>query len=242
MAWPIIAAMAASAASQLISNQQQIAAQKEMQQADLDARMRAARELRNQGRLTEQQYNKVIDDIKAYYSSRGSIGTRADVNEYADAIRGYNPSDYVADIGDFDYNYNKTKEDFLNPYYNAIIGDTAAQIQHSAAGAGLGRGTGAAMNIAQGVARKEDELYKTAMSEFRDDRDFAYKKYTDAIANNQNRLNALLNATKYGIDTKGTLAQDYMDTQDSQMSDILKAQQDKLNAGTAYGTAIAGLY
>ena len=207
---------------------------------EADARKEAANQLRQSGQLTESQYNQLISQINQYYNTRGSLGTQSDVNAYKQAIAGYNPEDYAADVGEF--NYGKTKEDFINPYYSAIIGDTANQIQHTAAGAGLGRGTGAALNIAQGVASKSDELYRTAMQDFQNDRTFEYQKYSDAIRNNQNRLNALNEANKYKIGLQGDLASDYYNTQDSRMSDIMQAQQDRLNARAGYDSAIAGLY
>ena len=98
------------------------------------------------------------------------------------------------------------------------------------------------MNIAKGTAEKSDELYKTAMSEFNSDRDFNYKKYSDAIKNNQSRLDALRQGQQYKIGLEGDLAQDYFNTQDSAMSDKLKAQQDRLAAQQNYANAIAGIY
>lgn len=210
------------------------------QEAELEARKEAAEQLRQQGKITDAQYNQVISQINQYYNQRGSLGTKQDVNQYKAAIQGYNPEDYAYNFGD--YEYDKTKEDFLNPYYGRIIGDTAEQIQHSAAGAGLGRGTGAALNIAKGVSEKSDELYKTAMEEYNKDRQFDYNQYQDAIQNNQNRLNAIRSAQEYKIGLQGNLAQDYYNTQDARMADTLKAQQDRLTAQQAYANAIAGLY
>ena len=207
---------------------------------EADARKQAASQLRAQGQITEGQYNELINQINNYYNTRGSLGTQSDVNAYKQAIANYNPEDYAADVGEF--NYGKTKEDFINPYYSAIIGDTANQIQHTAAGAGLGRGTGAALNIAEGVAAKSDELYNTAMNQYNQDRQFEYQKYADAIQNNQNRLNALRTANEYKIGLQGNLAQDYYNTKDSRMSDVLQAQQDRMNAQVGYASAIAGLY
>lgn len=207
---------------------------------EADARKEAAAQLRAQGQLTDAQYNDLIGQINQYYATRGSLGTMSDVNAYKKAIAGYNPEDYAAVDPGFDY--DKTKEDFINPYYSAIIGDTANQIQHTAAGAGLGRGTGAALNIAQGVATKSDELYRSAMQDYQNDRSFEYQKYQDAIRNNQNRLNALNTANQYKIGLQGNLASDYYNTQDSRMSDIMQAQQDRLNARAGYDSAIAGLY
>lgn len=214
----------------------------EASKREANARKDAANQLRQQGAITDAQYNQLISQINQYYNTRGSLGTRQDVNAYKQAIAGYNPEDYVADIGDFGDQYNKTVEDFTNPYYAQIIGQTRDQLQHTAAGAGLGRGTGAALNIAQGVASKSDELYNTAMNQYNQDRSFEYQKYADAIRNNQNRLNALNSAAQYKIGLQGNLASDYYNTQDARMSDIMQAQQDRLNAQTGYASAIAGLY
>lgn len=207
---------------------------------EMEARQKAADRLLQQGQITNSQYNALIGQISDYYANRGSLGTMNDVNAYKAAIQNYNPEDYAAEVGDF--NYGKTVEDFTNPYYAQIIGQTRDQLQHTAAGAGLGRGTGAALNIAQGVASKSDELYNTAMNQYNQDRSFEYQKYADAIRNNQNRLNALRAANETKIGMQGDLAQDYYGTQDARQADIMKAQQDRLNAQVGYASAIAGLY
>ena len=209
-------------------------------EAEREDRKAAARTLQQQGALTQNEYNNIINEIDSYYNKRGSLGSAQDVNAYKQAIADYKPEDYAADVGDF--SYDKTKEDFLNPYYSRIIGDTANSIQHSAAGAGLGRGTGAALNIAKGVSEKSDALYRTALQDYNTDRNFAYKQYQDRIANNQARLNALNSATQYKMGLQGTLAQDYYNTMDSRQSDYLKAKQDQMSAKSAYDTAIVGLY
>ena len=100
----------------------------------------------------------------------------------------------------------------------------------------------AAMNIAQGVASKSDELYNTALNQYNQDRSFEYQKYADAIRNNQNRLNAINTAQQYKIGLQGNLASDYYNTQDARQSDLMAANQDRLNAQVGYGSAIAGLY
>lgn len=237
---PVIAAAliggAATIGGGLISSY----SQNKAAEAERDAREKAANKLREQGQITDAEYRSLIGQINAYYNNRGSLGTASDANAYKQAIAGYNPEDYAYNFGDF--NYDKTKEDFLNPYYGRIIGDTANTIQHTAAGAGLGRGTGAALNIAKGTAEKSDELYRTAMSEYNADRNFAYQQYNDAIQNNQNKLNAIRTATEFKLGLQGNLAQDYYNTQDSRMSDIMQAQQDRLNAQQNYSAAIAGLY
>lgn len=240
MAFPVAAALAASALASMYSANKTSQASEEAAEKEYESRKQALNELRRQGQITDAEYDSMLQDVQNYYASRGSLGTQEDVNKYKADIEGYNPEDYVYDFDDF--NYTKTKEDFLNPYYSKIIGDTRNQLQHSAAGAGLGRGTGAALNIAKGVAEKEDELYKTAMEEYNQDRDFEYQKYADAITNNQNKLNAIREGQQYKIGLEGDLANDYYNTQDQAMADALKVKQDQLNAKTAYTTAITGLY
>lgn len=238
--WPVVAAMAAGTAANLYSNYKQTQAAKDATDKELSARRDSAAYLRQQGQLTDAEYNDVIKQIDEYYAQRGSLGTKQDANEYTAAIQGYNPEDFVYDFDEF--KYDKTKEDFLNPYYNQIIGDAAQKAQGSAAGAGMGRSTWAAQNIARAVAQKEDELYKTAMSEYNTDRSQAYKEYADAITRNQERLNSLREGNQYKIRLQGNLAQDYFNTQDQAMSDKLKAEQDKLTAKQTYAQAIGGLY
>lgn len=236
---PLIAAGIGAAAS-LAGSAISAYSNSKSQEAQMRAREEAANKLRAQGQITDAEYNALVNEIKQYYNNRGSLGNQNDVNEYRQAIAGYNPDEYAAQ--DPGFGWSGTKEDYLNPYYGKIIGDTANTIQHTAAGAGLGRGTGAALNIAKGVAEKSDDLYRTAMQDYQNERDFQYKKYQDAIRNNQNYLNALREGNEYKLGLQGNLAQDYFNTQDSRMSDILKAQQDKLNAQQTYANAIAGLY
>lgn len=237
---PLIAAAIIGAGATLASSGISAYSNYKSQEAEREAREKAANELKNQGAITDAQYNQLIDQINQYYNTRGSLGTQQDVNAYKQAIAGYNPEDYAADVGEF--NYGKSVEDFTNPYYAQIIGQTRDTLQHSAAGAGLGRGTGAALGIAQGVASKSDELYNTALNQYNQDKQFEYQKYVDAIKNNQTRLNALNTAAQYKIGLQGNLASDYYNTQDAHMSDVMKAQQDRLNAQTSYASAISGLY
>lgn len=240
MAWPVVAAMAAGTIANLYSSYQQTEAQKEAAENERQSRLAAQAQLREQGKLTQAQYEKSIKDINDYYDTRVGLGSEEDVSKYKTSIEDYNPEDYVYDFDDFQY--DKTKEDFLNPYYNQIIGDAAQKAQGSAAGAGMGRSTFAAQNIARAVAQKEDELYKTALQEYNTDRSQAYKEYSDAITRNQERLNALREGTQYKMGLEGDLASDYINVQDQRQSDLMKANQDKLTAQQQYDLSITGLY
>lgn len=238
----IIAGAAASLAGSGIQAYSQYKANEEA----LEAKKKAANQLYAQGQLTDNEYKKVIQNIEDYYAQRGGLGQMTDVNAYRKAVRSFNPEDYIEGSSDasksFESTFNKTKDDFVNPYYSQIMADTTSQLQHTAAGAGLGRGTGAALNIAKGVTEKSDELYRTAMQDYQDERNFAYQKYQDAITNNQNRLNSLLGAKTAQMQMMGNLANDYYDVMDQAQADRIAAEQDRLNAKTSYSTAMAGLY
>lgn len=246
MAWPVVAAMAAGALSNLYAADKQSEATKQATEAERQARLAAQAALREQAKSTvgeNGEYEALMKDINDYYNeNRKGLGKSTDVDDYRTSITGYNPNNYVYDFDEFKNHYNKTKEDYLNPYYNQIIGDAAMKAQGSAAGAGMGRSTFAAQNIARAVAQKEDELYKTALNEYNTDRSQAYKEYADAIVRNQEKLNALREGNQYKMGLQGNLAKDYISTQDAQQSDLMNLKQDKLNAKQQYDLAITGLY
>lgn len=214
----------------------------------IQASNEAERRSKARGRLAQQQqqqdneYMRMLSDIGQFYDRRGSLGSADDVQVYREAISGYDPEDFVYNRGKFSDTYDKTREDFLNPYMDAIIGDTAATVQHTAAGAGLGRGSGAATAIADAVAKKNDELMRTAQQDFESDRDFAYKEYDDYARAMQDALNTKRSALENKISMTGNLANDYFDVMDSRQADLLRARQDKMSADTAYANAMAGLY
>lgn len=206
---------------------------------DRKARAESKAALAAQMGEANKNYNETIKDIESYYKNRGGLGTADDVTNYKDLIAGYNPDDYVYNADEF--SYNKTRDDFLNPYYSKIIQDTTDQVQHSAAGAGLGRGSAAAYMIAKEVAEKNNELYKEAQQEYKDDRNFEYNKYSDYIKQQQEALNQKRAAMDTKLNLSGNLAQDYYAVMDAQQSDILKAKQDKMNTASQYAIAMAGL-
>ena len=206
---------------------------------DRKSREKAASKLNEQQIATDNEYSKMLRDIDSYYNGRGSLGNAQDVTAYKDAIAGYDPNKFVYDRGEFDY--GKTANDFITPLRDKIVANEIAGVQHSAAGAGLGRGSGAAEAIAQAVADKDLELYKTAQEDYRDDRDFAYKKYSDYANAMQNKLDTLRSATDTKIALQGNLANDYYATMDAAQADRLKARQDKLATDATYAQAMAGL-
>lgn len=208
--------------------------------ADREARKDALNRLTGDQTASNAKYDEILRGIDKYYTDRGSLGEAGDALSYRDAIRSYNPKDYVYEPTEFDY--NKTANDFITPMRDKIVANEIAGVQHSAAGAGLGRGSGAAEAIAQAVADKDLELYKQAQEDYRDDRDFAYRKYSDYAAAMQNKLNQLRDATNTKLTLQGNLANDYYNVMDSKQSDRLKAQQDQIATNATYAQAMAGLY
>ena len=186
---------------------------------------KAKQEILNRARdefnLSQAEIEGLLDE---YYSNPDNfLGTREDVDAYRQAVSEYDPNAFVYDFDEF--NYGKSVDDFVNPYYDKIIGDTEKRISHSAAGAGVGRGTGAANAIAEGVAQKEDELYRTALQQYNADRSQSYTEWAGNIDKMQQRLNQLRSATDSKINNLGTMAQDYTDRMQSQFSDEIAARQ-----------------
>lgn len=209
---------------------------------DREAREDARRQLATDQSLANQDYKSILDSIDTYYKNRGSLGTAQDVKDYKAAMAAYDPNSFVYNRGKFEDEYNKTASDFINPLRDKIVANEIAGVQHSAAGAGLGRGSGAAEAIAQAVADKDEELYRLAQEDYRDDRNFAYQKYSDYAQAMQQKLDTLRAATDTKMTLQGNLAQDYYNVMDSAQADRLKLNQDKIATNATYAQAMAGLY
>ena len=190
-----------------------------------------------------EQFNLNMDEVESlmseYYSNPDAfLGTQEDVEAYRNAVQSYNPSDYIYgyDAGKFDENmydfgksYDKTIDDFVNPYYDKIIADTTAGVQHSAAGAGVGRGTGAAQAIATAQAQKEDELFKTALQQYNTDRAQSYTEWSGNLQRMQDRLNQLKSAQDTKLQMQNNLASDYTNQMQNKYADLVAQKQNRSN-------------
>lgn len=204
-----------------------------------EAKEKARKELEKLGLQSDASYATMLQDLTDYYATRNSLGTAEDAKSYSDLIHGYDPNDFVYDFDEFDY--NKSVEDFYNPYRDKIIKGTSDALQHTAAGAGLGRGTGAALNIAKGVADKDQELYNTAYDQYSDDRNTSYNQWSDYIDKMQQKLNTLQQGYTTKVSMQGDLADDFYKVQDEQMADKLKLAQDREAAKASYASQIASI-
>lgn len=204
-----------------------------------EAKEKARKELKKLGLESDASYATMLQDLTDYYATRNSLGTEEDAKSYSDSIHGYDTNDFVYDFDPFDY--NKSVEDFYNPYRDKIIKGTSDALQHTAAGAGLGRGTGAALNIAKGVADKDQELYNAAYNQYSDDRNTSYNQWSDYINKMQAKLNTLQQGYNTKISMQGDLADDFYKVQDEQMADKLKLAQDREAAKASYASQIASI-
>lgn len=209
---------------------------------DRDRTGRARSRVEKNKQDVDNQYAATLADLDSYYDQRGSLGSKADVDTYQQLAASYDPNDYVySDYGKFSDEYGKTVNDFVNPYYDQIIKATTDQLQHTAAGAGLGRGTGAALNIATGVAQKEDELYNTALNQYNTDRSQAYTEYSDYIKNKQAELDALNKAKTTQMNMYRDLANDYYDAMDAEQTAKMNLRSDKIATDQGYAAVLASL-
>lgn len=165
--------------------------------------------------------------FRQYYAENNSVGTQQDVDTYQDLVHNYDPNEFVYDFDEF--NYDKDVDDFYAPNKQAIIDKTADQLQHTAAGAGIGRGTGAANQIATGVAEKNESLYKDALNAYNQDRQFAYQIWNSNIQNQQNKLNQLRSAKDAQMAMYGNLANDFQEWNQNKMQQQMDLETQKAN-------------
>lgn len=192
-------------------------------------RRQKQRELLSATEGAEGTYDDIMRMLDAYKAEHESVATPEMYAKYRNIVESYDPSKYTYDFDKFAY--DKDVADYVNPYYDKIIQDTAKQLQHTAAGAGLGRGTGAATSIAQGVAQKDDELYKTALGQYNTDRAQAYREYADYITNMQNKLNNLAAGTEKQAQMLGGAIGGEQGYESDYMADVLAAMSDKAKTG-----------
>ena len=118
------------------------------------------------------------------------------------------------------FDYDKTVDDFVNPYMGNVIDASNAKVQHSAAGAGLGRSTGAAKAIAENTAREYNDIYKAGLDAYRQDRGQAYSEWSGYLDNVNKTLDSILKSDQYGIGQQKNLGDEFLKFQ----SDLVDSQ------------------
>ena len=178
-----------------------------------------------------QQLNASTEELQSlvnqWYKDNPSIGSQQDVESYRNLVDTYDPNEFVYNYDDFDDKYNV--DDYYAPNREALIEKTGDAVQARAAGAGIGRGTGAANQIATAVADKNEDLYKDALAAMNQDRQFAYNLWNAKIQQGQNRLNQLKNAKDTQLSLYGGLAEDFQNWNKSQLQSMIDLDQQKMN-------------
>ena len=178
-----------------------------------------------------QQLNSSTEELQSlvnqWYKDNPSIGSQQDVESYRSLVDNYDPNEFVYDYEDFDNNYNV--DDYYAPNREALIEKTGDAVQARAAGAGIGRGTGAANQIATAVADKNEALYKDALEAMNQDRQFAYNLWNAKIQQGQNRLNQLKNAKDTQLSLYGGLAEDFQNWNKAKLQSQIDLDQQKMN-------------
>lgn len=146
-----------------------------------------------QAEKTASTYNQIEQMLTDANNNRFKFATPAMQQKYIQSMESFDPNNYVYNFGDF--GYDKTVDDFINPNRDKILADVGKGVQHTAAGAGLGLSRGTVDNAIAAQMDKSEQLWKDAYDQYNKDKDFEYKKYSDNITNNQNRLNTLADLT-----------------------------------------------
>lgn len=186
----------------------------------------------DEAKLTYEDIERQLDD---FYKGQPKYTTPEMRQEYQDMISGFDPSKFVLGEDAYNFGYDKTVNDFMTPYMDDIISSAMNKVQRSAAGAGLGRSAGTAQEMLDVGAETKNDLYRTAMNDYNNDRDFNYRQFSDYINNMQNRMNTLSNLTGQKISMLGGALQHDEQNASDYMSDLLSIAQDKaktaVNAG-----------
>lgn len=173
----------------------------------------------------QNQYNNMMDLLDEYDANRMKYATPEMQQEFMDLVNSYNPSDYVYDFDKF--SYDKSVDDFIDPNAQKISEMAGLQTQADATAGGAAGGTGALANMGYSRWQAASDLYKQAKQDLMNDRQQAYREYSDYIGNMQNKLNAMstqqmgkINLLGGNIDKEQQLNSDYM-------SDLLGIMGDK---------------
>lgn len=138
-------------------------------------------------------YKDIEDMLTSAYSNSFKFASPAMKQKYIESMENFDPNAYVYDVGEF--GYDKSLEDFVNPNRERILADIGKSVQGTAAGAGLGLSRGVVDSAIAAQMSKDEQIWKDAQDQYNRDKDFEYKKFSDDITNNQNRLNTLATLT-----------------------------------------------
>jgi hypothetical protein len=196
-----------------------------------EAAKKAEKRVEKVAEQTESDYNQMLQMLEKWHGDQITTATPQMISEYSRLLENFDPSEYTADIEKFQFTDESgkplTREDFLAKNRDQILQSVTDRIQHSAAGAGLGRGTGAALGIAEGVAAKDEELQRLANEEYRAERQQAYSEWSDYIDKMQRKLDAERAGTESRIAMLGGEIGKQQQQESDYMADLLALLENK---------------
>lgn len=193
-------------------------------------------------------YNQIEQAFGEFYKNYAPGGTQQDAIDAAEKIRNFDSvfGQRLAEYGLDDpekmkFSYDKSVEDFINPYMGNVIEASNRAVQHSAAGAGLGRSTGAAKAIAENTAKQYNDIYNTAVNEYGKDRAQSYQEFQGYLDQANKMLNSLTSNDQWGIEQQKALGNDFLEWQAQQAENKANVLKDRANTKTQIGIAMAGI-
>ena len=180
---PVVAAAIIGAGASLASSASSLYGASQERAAAQRAKDNANRQIS----AWEQRANQILQESAANATKLSGSG---DVAKYRQMRDSYDPSKYVVDAQPFDKSVYSV-EDYLNPNREAIMADIRKGTESTAAGAGLGHSSGALEAYISAALAKDEELYKEARAEMKDERSFDYGLYTDYINQQQKKLDSM---------------------------------------------------
>lgn len=180
---PVVAAAIIGAGASLASSASSLYGASQERAAAQQAKNNANRQIS----AWEQRANQILQESEVNATKLSGSG---DVVKYRQMRDSYDPSKYVVDAQPFDKS-GYSVEDYLNPNREAIMADIRKGTASTAAGAGLGHSSGALEAYISAALAKDEELYKEARQEMKDERAFDYGAYTDYINQQQKRLDSM---------------------------------------------------
>ena len=196
-----------------------------------EAAKKAKKRVEKVSQQTESDYNQMLEMLDKWRGDQITTASPQMISQYSRLLENFDPSEYTADIEKFEFTDEQgnplTREDFLAKNRDQILQSVTDRIQHSAAGAWLGRGTGAALGIAEGVAAKDEELQRLANEEYRTSRQQAYSEWSDYIDKMQRKLDAERAGTESRISMLGGAIGQQQQQESDYMADLLALLENK---------------
>ena len=199
--------------------------------------------LRKLAKETNSSYDRLLSQFNQFYQDNEKYigGNKDDLNAAAEKIRSFDSSNYdwmtvydkngdgVISPDEYQMDYDKTVESFLNPYMDQVVDYSNRKVTASAAGGGLGRSTGAAEKIARNTAEEYDNLYNTALNAWEKDRDYSYRQWSDYNTAMNQRLNNMMTADQWQIGQQKQLGEDWLNWNSQKTQTLADIQRDQIN-------------